>query len=76
MFSNDYVIYLKKYRYFCTAKDYNTMVKIRRYSTVEEFHTAIKAAIARKELLCSMLRAGASKEELEAAGIRLAPMTK
>ena len=55
---------------------FNIMVKIRRYSTVEEFHTAIKEAIAKKELLSSMLRAGASKDELEAAGIRLAPMTK
>lgn len=52
------------------------MVKIRRYSTVEEFHTAIKEAIAKKDLLSSMLRAGASKEELESAGIRLAPMMR
>lgn len=52
------------------------MVKIRRYSTVEEFHSAIKEAIAKKDLLSSMLRAGASKDELEAAGIRLAPMAK
>lgn len=52
------------------------MVKIRKYSTVEEFHNAIKAAIEKKDVLSSMLRAGASKEELETAGIRLAPMTK
>lgn len=52
------------------------MVKIRKYSSIEEFHDAIKTAIAKKEQLSSMLRAGASKEEIEAAGIHLAPMAK
>lgn len=50
------------------------MVKMRKYSSLEEFHEALKAAIAKKELLYKMLRAGATTEELEEAGIHLAPM--
>jgi len=50
------------------------MVKIRNYSSIEEFHNAIKAAIAKKDLLDRMLRAGASKKEIEEAGIHLAPI--
>lgn len=50
------------------------MVKVRKYSSIEEFHEALKAAIAKKELLNKMLRAGATKEELEAAGIHLVPI--
>lgn len=52
------------------------MVKIRQYSSIDEFHNAIKEAIARKELLDKMLRAGATSSELHAAGIHLAPMVK
>ena len=50
------------------------MVKVRKYSSEEEFHQAIKAAIAKKELVYQMLRAGATRAEMEAAGIHMAPV--
>lgn len=59
---------------FAENKLVSTMVKMRKYSSLEEFHEALKAAIAKKELLYKMLRAGATTEELEEAGIHLAPM--
>ena len=64
--------------YLCPRITFHTtttaMVKVRKYSSEEEFHQAIKAAIAKKELVYQMLRAGATRAEMEAAGIHMAPV--
>jgi len=47
------------------------MIKVRQYSSIEEAKMAIKNAIEKKKTLDEMLRSGASREEMEKAGIKL-----
>ena len=57
-----------------TLRKRNDMVKARKYSSVEEFKEALKAAVEKKRTLDKMLRSGATKEDLESVGIKMLPI--